>query len=72
MRAGPPSGAPVEIRVKGEKVGELESVAELLVAELEKVPGTRDVVSDVEHGTGEFHFLPFSSVPDPPVNWLRA
>ncbi|MCF7836768.1 efflux RND transporter permease subunit [Candidatus Gracilibacteria bacterium] len=56
LNAGPPSGAPVEIRVKGEEVGQLEMVAELLVRELEKIPGTRDVASDVEHGTGEFHF----------------
>jgi len=56
LSAGPPSGAPVEIRVKGEEVGQLEMVAELLVRELEKIPGVRDVSSDVEHGTGEFHF----------------
>ena len=56
LSAGPPSGAPVEIRVKGEEVGQLEQVAEMLATELEKVPGTRNVSSDVEHGTGEFHF----------------
>ncbi len=56
LQAGPPTGAPVEIRVKGESVNQLEQVAELLVKELEKIPGTRDVSSDSEHGTGEFHF----------------
>jgi multidrug efflux pump subunit AcrB len=56
LSAGPPSGAPVEVRVKGEDVGQLEMVAELLVSEFEKVPGVRDVSSDVTHGTGEFHF----------------
>ncbi|MBU1089471.1 efflux RND transporter permease subunit [Patescibacteria group bacterium] len=56
LSAGPPSGAPVEIRVKGEDVNQLEQVAEILVRELEKISGTRDVSSDVEHGTGEFHF----------------
>ncbi|MFH1546716.1 MAG: efflux RND transporter permease subunit [Patescibacteria group bacterium] len=56
LSAGPPSGAPVEIRVKGEEVNQLEQVAEILVRELEKISGTRNVSSDVEHGTGEFHF----------------
>lgn len=56
VSAGPPSGAPVEIRVKGDDVHELEQVAEVIVKELEKIPGTRDVSSDSEHGTGEFHF----------------
>jgi multidrug efflux pump subunit AcrB len=56
LAAGPPSGAPVEIRVKGESVNEIEKFAEVLVRELENIPGTRDVSSDAEHGTGEFHF----------------
>ena len=56
IKAGPPTGAPVEIRIKGEDINQLERVAEILVKELEKISGTRDVSSDSEHGTGEFHF----------------
>lgn len=56
LGAGPPSGAPVEIRIKGTEVTKLERAADYLLRELEKIPGTRDVQSDAEIGTGEFHF----------------
>lgn len=56
LQAGPPTGAPVEVRVSGEDTEQLELVAETIVRAIEKIPGTRDVSSDTKHGTGEFHF----------------
>ncbi|MFH1375883.1 MAG: efflux RND transporter permease subunit [Patescibacteria group bacterium] len=56
LSAGPPTGAPVEVRVKGSNVAELEVLAVRIREELKLIEGARDVSTDVEHGTGEFHF----------------
>ncbi|MCF7845747.1 MAG: efflux RND transporter permease subunit [Candidatus Peribacteraceae bacterium] len=56
IEAGPPTGAPVELRVIGENIAELERVASDLTQVIESIEGTRDVDNNIEHGTGEFHF----------------
>lgn len=56
IEAGPPSGAPIELRVIGEEINELERVAGELTKIIEMVPGTREIDNNIEHGTGEFHF----------------
>ena len=56
LQAGPPTGAPVEVRVKGTDAAELEMLAVMLGEELKSIEGARDISTDVEHGTGEFHF----------------
>ena len=56
FRLGPPITAPVEIRVIGEDMQKIEDFAELVKRELKQIKGIRDVSTDIEHGTGEFHF----------------
>jgi HAE1 family hydrophobic/amphiphilic exporter-1 len=58
LESGPPTGAPIEVRVLGGEFEASQRVAEHLVAELKAIEGTREVDSDVDHGTGEFHFIP--------------
>lgn len=56
LEAGPPSGAPVEIRISGEDLKELEVAAQKIAQALTEVPGTRDITTDLEYGTGKFEF----------------
>jgi multidrug efflux pump subunit AcrB len=56
LDAGPPSGAPIEVRVLGDDVNKLEAFSIIVMQELAQIPGTRDITNDAEHGTGEFHF----------------
>jgi HAE1 family hydrophobic/amphiphilic exporter-1 len=56
FRLGPPITAPIEIRVMGEDMQKIEAFAEVVKKELKRIKGARDVSTDVEHGTGEFHF----------------
>ncbi|MFH0776381.1 MAG: efflux RND transporter permease subunit [Patescibacteria group bacterium] len=56
VQAGPPTGAPVEVRVIGDDIDEIEQVATQLTQVIESIPGTHDVSNNIEHGTGEFHF----------------
>jgi multidrug efflux pump subunit AcrB len=54
--AGPPSGAPVEVRVYGENLPETENAANAIAKALENIDGAQEVTTDIESGTGEFHF----------------
>jgi HAE1 family hydrophobic/amphiphilic exporter-1 len=54
--AGPPSGAPIALRVLGENLGDAELTAEAIVRELEQIDGVLDPSTGVEAGTGEFQF----------------
>jgi len=46
VRPGPPVGKPVEVRIKGDDLAELDSVAEKLKTFLEGIPGVSDVKDD--------------------------
>jgi len=50
---GPPVGAPVEVKVKGKYLDELEEVAELVKEELAKMEGVLDIKDDFEQGKKE-------------------
>jgi len=50
---GPPAGPDVEVKVKGQHLAELETIAELLKAELETIPGVSDVNDDFSPGKEE-------------------
>ena len=43
LEQGPPVEAPIEVRVLGEDLDDLEAVADAILAELRQIPGTRDV-----------------------------
>ncbi len=58
LESGPPSGAPVELRLKGADSNQLEQASVAVKQALEKIPGTYDVKTDIETGTGEFYFRP--------------
>lgn len=58
LQSGPTTGAPVDVQLKGTNLNVLEATSVKVKAALEKIAGTRDVTSDVETGTGEFHFTP--------------
>ena len=50
---GPPVGAPVEVKVKGKYLDELEEVAELVKKELSNMEGVLDIRDDFEKGKKE-------------------
>jgi len=50
---GPPVGAPVEVKVKGKYLDELEEVTELVKKELSKMEGVKDIKDDFEQGKKE-------------------
>ncbi len=54
--AGPPSGAPVEVRIYGENLSETENTAIAIARILENIDGAQEVSTNIESGTGEFHF----------------
>ena len=53
MATGPPTGKPVEVKVKGKYFDELEIVAERVKEELRNMPGVRDITDDFELGKNE-------------------
>jgi multidrug efflux pump subunit AcrB len=55
VSAGPPTGAPIEVRILGNQLAELENIANQVTEMTRAIPGTRDVTTDIEHGTGEFY-----------------
>lgn len=54
---GPPTGAPVEIRVRGEYIEELQQVTELVKKELRSIEGVFDVRDDFVPGKRELQIL---------------
>ena len=54
---GPPTGKPVEVKVKGKYIDELEKVAELVKDELKRMPGVFDVGDDFELGKREMRLV---------------
>ena len=53
MESGPPTGTPIFIRLKGEKLDELKSTAADFVEILKEIEGTRDVKSSMAEGAPE-------------------
>ena len=53
VATGPPTGKPVEVKVKGKYLDELQEVAELVKAQLRKMGGVTDVNDDFEPGKKE-------------------
>ena len=53
MVSAPPTGKPVEIKVKGKDFEKLKKIANLLEAELRRIPGVYDVGDDFSPGKQE-------------------
>lgn len=56
LQAGPPTGAPIEVRLFGKDVAVLEQTAARIQEELEQIDGAQEIGTGVETGTGEFRF----------------
>ncbi|MDH3523928.1 MAG: efflux RND transporter permease subunit [Acidobacteriota bacterium] len=54
---GPPQGADVELRIRGDRYGDLARVAERIAAALRDMPGVVDVRDDYEAGKRELRVL---------------
>ncbi|MCF7793302.1 MAG: efflux RND transporter permease subunit [Candidatus Cloacimonetes bacterium] len=57
-RGGPPAGADIEIRVKGEDMTRLEEIGAYIISELEKIPGTADLETSFSEGKKEIRINP--------------
>lgn len=57
VRAGPPVGKPISIRLKGEDLSRLKLAALDITAVLQKLTGTSDVKDDYEAGKDEWRVL---------------
>ncbi len=56
--SGPPSGAPVELRVLGDDLIQLENTAEEIKRKLETIPTVVNAETSVDFSPGEFVFVP--------------
>jgi len=55
--AGPPSGAPIEVRIIGSDLAKLDDIAVKAKKVLVDIPGTLNVKDSLEETTGEFTFV---------------
>lgn len=62
VQEGPPGGAAVAMRLTGDRLDQLGAVAEMLVADLKKMPGVIDVRSDFRPDSPEIVVDPDPSV----------
>ena len=53
LQNGPPTGKPVEVKIKGENFGRLEEIAELLKGQLASMEGIFDIKDDFNPGKKE-------------------
>jgi len=53
VRPGPPVGKPVMVRIRGEKLDELDAIADEMKAYLKTIPGVSDIRDDYERGKDE-------------------
>lgn len=56
QESGPAQGAPVQIRLVGESLEDLETAARTLAASIEKIPGTRNIENGIKESNGELVF----------------
>ncbi|MFH1823001.1 MAG: efflux RND transporter permease subunit [Patescibacteria group bacterium] len=56
LSAGPPSGAPIEVRLTGDELDKLESYAGQIVGYFKGIPGVINAKDSVEESTGDFTF----------------
>ncbi len=57
LNAGPPTGAPIEVRIVGSDISELSQVSTQVISELKKINGVINVKDNLEDAAGEFTFV---------------
>ncbi len=57
LSAGPPSGAPIEIRIFGDEMKDLSNLAREIQGFLSSVPGVVNIKNNLENASGEFTFV---------------
>jgi HAE1 family hydrophobic/amphiphilic exporter-1 len=55
---GPPVGAPVDLRITGDNLSDIERFAKVIQRELEQIEGAIDVQNNIEPSTGDFEVTP--------------
>lgn len=55
VRNGPPSGRPIEVRIKGDDFAVMQKIADLYKMELQKINGVSDVQDDYDLDKDEIH-----------------
>ena len=53
LQSGPPTDTPIVVRIKGENLDQIRSIAKDFAGKLESIPGTRDVKDGIEAGAPE-------------------
>lgn len=56
LNAGPPSGAPIEVRIFGDDMSKLSTLAKDIQDFLSTVPGVINIKNNMENASGEFTF----------------
>ncbi len=57
LEQGEPIGSPIRIRVTGDVLDHLGEVAQQIISDLEKIPGTTNLSSDYEHRAYEYRVM---------------
>jgi HAE1 family hydrophobic/amphiphilic exporter-1 len=57
ISAGPPTGTPVELRVVGDNLDELDVLSREVMAELESMAGVINIDRNLRNSAGEFNFV---------------
>ncbi len=58
QRSGPPTGADVELRIKGDNLNRLDYISDVIKSELEKIPGVVDIEDSFKPGKKEIQLIP--------------
>lgn len=57
ISAGPPTAPPVELKVIGDDLAEIDRVSQEVMDELAKIPGAIDIDRNLRNSAGEFNFV---------------
>ncbi|MBC9073269.1 efflux RND transporter permease subunit [Thauera sp. CAU 1555] len=58
LKGGPPTAKPISIKLKADDYTELRAAADALLAEVARIPGTRDITDDDVAGRSELRLVP--------------
>ncbi|MCT4592206.1 MAG: efflux RND transporter permease subunit [Candidatus Gracilibacteria bacterium] len=56
LQAGPPSGKPIEVRIFGDDIHEMEIITKAIKSELEQIEGAIEIEDNISLSAGEFIF----------------
>lgn len=58
LKGGPPTTKPISVKLKADDYAELRAAADALLAEVARIPGTRDITDDDVAGRSELRLVP--------------